>query len=264
MKCVFGRGKSDSNKKWDCYLHINNFGFYENSTVIVNRPNGREDYQIIIMTDGEASFSVAGNITVVKKGTGILYRPGEEQIYSGNGCSFFWIHFSGYEAHALLERTQITESLFKVTNTDAVHGIYRKMLDCTALTTGTTEDMLCAYFITLLGKLSQAFAQPDEGITKVINHMKAEGFKGLSVTEYAEMTNLSEYHFIRKFKKLTGLSPAVYKAKVIIEKATELMENTDMNVTEIASTLGFEDALYFSRFFKKHTGLSPKKYMEMY
>ena len=42
------------------------------------------------------------------------------------------------------------------------------------------------------------------------------------------------------------------------------MENTDMNVTEIACTLGFEDALYFSRFFKKHTGLSPKKYMEMY
>ena len=56
MKCVFGRGKSDSDKKCDCYLHINNFGYYENGTVTVNRPNGRKDYQIIIMTEGEGTF----------------------------------------------------------------------------------------------------------------------------------------------------------------------------------------------------------------
>ncbi len=264
MKCVFGRGKSDSDKKRECYLHINNFGYYENSEVTVSRTKGRADYQLIVMTDGEAMFSINGESKRVNKGFGVLYRPGEAQIYSGKNCGFFWVHFSGYEAEGLLERMGITESFFEVPSVDAVHGICKKMLECTALLQSTTEDMLCAHFITLLGKLSQASENFDDGIMKVINQMKSEGFKGLGSKEYAQIARLSEYHFIRKFKKLTGLSPAAYKAKIITEKAAELMENSDMNVTEIALALGFEDALYFSRFFKKNTGLSPKKYMELY
>lgn len=264
MKCVFGRGKLDSNKKWDSYLHVNNFGYYENSDITVSRKKGRADYQLIVMTDGEATFSLGNESITVKKGFGVLYRPKEAQIYSGKNCGFFWIHFSGYEAESLLERMGLTEAVFQVPNVDAVHGICKKMLECTAILQSTTEDMLCACFITLLSKLSQASANFDDGIMKVINQMKSEGFKGLGSQEYAKIAKLSEYHFIRKFKKLTGSSPAVYKAKIITEKAIELMENTDMNVTEIASALGFDDALYFSRFFKKNTGISPKKYMEMY
>ena len=100
----------------------------------------------------------------------------------------------------------------------------------------------------------------DKNILKVISYMKSEDFAGLSSSEYAEMAGLSEYHFIRKFKKMTGMSPTKYKSKLLAEKAGELLRSTDMNITEIAYSLGFDDSLYFSRFFKKNTGVSPKKY----
>ena len=48
----------------------------------------------------------------------------------------------------------------------------------------------------------------------------------------------------------------------VINKAIELLETTNLNISEIARMLGFDDSLYFSRVFKKETGTSPKKYIK--
>ena len=84
----------------------------------------------------------------------------------------------------------------------------------------------------------------------------------LSNEDYAKICGVSEYHFIRKFKKETGLTPLQYKTKIVINKAIELLETTNLNILEIARMLGFDDSLYFSRVFKKETGTSPKKYIK--
>ena len=83
----------------------------------------------------------------------------------------------------------------------------------------------------------------------------------LTNKDYAKICGVSEYHFIRKFKAETGLTPLQYKTKIVIKKAIDLLETTNLNISEISRMLGFEDSLYFSRVFKKETGTSPKKYI---
>lgn len=65
---------------------------------------------------------------------------------------------------------------------------------------------------------------------------------------------------MKLFKKTLGVSPQEYYAELIIDKSSNLLIDTDYNISEIAKLCGVEDALYFSRMFKKHMGVSQLTY----
>jgi ABC-type sugar transport system ATPase subunit len=71
---------------------------------------------------------------------------------------------------------------------------------------------------------------------------------------------MSYDNFRRKFKNQTGLSPNQYFIKLKVEKAKELLLFTDLEIKEIAESLGFSDPYYFSRVFKEWEGSSPVKF----
>ena len=82
----------------------------------------------------------------------------------------------------------------------------------------------------------------------------------ISISEIAESCQMSQSHFRRTFRKVTGFSPMEYKMNLIIEKGKELLLTQDIPISEIAQKIGLDDANYFSRIFKKHVGMSPSQY----
>jgi two-component system response regulator YesN len=84
----------------------------------------------------------------------------------------------------------------------------------------------------------------------------------LQLNEIAEAFGLSPAYLSVLFKKNTdiGFSEYVYTKK--IEKAKELLLSDDMKIYEVADTLGFESAYYFSKVFKKVVGLSPREFIQ--
>ena len=83
-----------------------------------------------------------------------------------------------------------------------------------------------------------------------------------------ELTNEKiELHFktnkmqlYRKLKAVTGWSVNTLIREIKIREATQLLKNSEMNISEIAYNLGFSDPLYFSKYFKKEIGVSPQQY----
>lgn len=71
---------------------------------------------------------------------------------------------------------------------------------------------------------------------------------------------LGEQAFRKKFKRLTGVTPAQYRARRLIEQACVMLEQSDETCREIARQLGFESEFYFSRRFKQLVGTSPREY----
>ena len=84
------------------------------------------------------------------------------------------------------------------------------------------------------------------------------------VSFYAGMCNLSISHFTHRFKAVTGKSLKEYVAYIRVEKAKELLYNTNLSVKEIAESVGYSDQNYFSRIFKKYSGESPLGYRKKY
>jgi signal transduction histidine kinase/AraC-like DNA-binding protein len=78
----------------------------------------------------------------------------------------------------------------------------------------------------------------------------------------ADEANVSEDHLTRLFKRELGLSPWEYLARFRIRKAKELLETTDLSVSELSGRVGFQDQAYFSRVFRKLAGASPQAYRD--
>jgi AraC-like DNA-binding protein/mannose-6-phosphate isomerase-like protein (cupin superfamily) len=73
---------------------------------------------------------------------------------------------------------------------------------------------------------------------------------------------ISKYYFYDKFKEMYNVSPLQYLKNKKIKYAEELLKNTNLKIAGIASILGYENELYFSRIFKKEKGLSATEYRE--
>ena len=78
--------------------------------------------------------------------------------------------------------------------------------------------------------------------------------------QLSEEISVSPAYFSTTFKKETGLSFVQYLTNVRLEKAKELLKNTDAKTYEIAEKTGFSEPNYFSFIFRKNIGMSPSQY----
>ena len=74
------------------------------------------------------------------------------------------------------------------------------------------------------------------------------------------MAGLSESSFFAHFKNATGHSPVRLLTRARMRWAGELLEETNLQIKEIAGLVGYHDQFYFSRIFKSVHGLSPREY----
>ena len=84
--------------------------------------------------------------------------------------------------------------------------------------------------------------------------------RDLRLADVAKECGVSKYHFSRIFKAITGRSLKCYINEKRIEKAKDLLMNTDLSVTEICYMIGFNDLSYFDRVFHRFVGTSPSRY----
>ncbi|MFD0672880.1 helix-turn-helix transcriptional regulator [Cohnella sp. GCM10027633] len=64
-------------------------------------------------------------------------------------------------------------------------------------------------------------------------------------------------YFSYLFRKYVGIGPIDYLIQYRMNRARELLATGQFSVAEVARSVGYLDAYYFSRLFKKHAGLPP-------
>ncbi len=86
--------------------------------------------------------------------------------------------------------------------------------------------------------------------------------KDLSLSGIAKYIYLSDSYFAHSFKNKFGISPKSYILKVRVDAAKELLENTDVKVSDIAASVGFSSQQRFNDIFRKHENVTPLKYRQ--
>ena len=97
-------------------------------------------------------------------------------------------------------------------------------------------------------------------ISQTIEYMKQHLDQPLTLRALAGSANLSASHYAGSFKTLTGYSPIDYFIRLRMHRACQLLDTTQLSVKAIATMLGYEDPLYFSRAFKSVNDIPPTEY----
>lgn len=101
---------------------------------------------------------------------------------------------------------------------------------------------------------------PLDPITRAKNFIDANFDAPLDLEEIAQQANFSRYHFLRTFRRTYDLTPHAYLTRVRMLHARELLLETDLSVTDVCLSVGYDSLGSFSSSFRRHVGHSPYNY----
>jgi AraC-like DNA-binding protein len=83
-----------------------------------------------------------------------------------------------------------------------------------------------------------------------------------NVEALSEEVGVSRAQLHRKMKEITGISTGEFIRNIRLEQAARLIKEGDINITQVAYSVGFNNQTHFSTAFKKHFGVTPSEYAE--
>ncbi len=140
--------------------------------------------------------------------------------------------------------------------------------ECDAQMAGR-EVALRAKLLELMVYLSRAYTSTDTTeahallrVGNVIGALENDFPKEWKLDDLLEIAHMSRSNLMRVFRKATGQTPIGYLVRLRIQRAMELLRNSNSTITEIALEVGFNDSNYFTRQFRRIVGESPRGFRQ--
>lgn len=141
-------------------------------------------------------------------------------------------------------------------------GMNVLVLSVHSLDADRAKEIVDAYVGATLAPVEVIGGLPPRRLQRVLEHVKENIGKDLSVSEMAEVVGMSQYYFSKLFKMSTGTTPHQYVMRQRIERAQELLRDGNTPLVEIATHVGFETQSHFTSVFRRLVGITPKKFRE--
>jgi len=99
-------------------------------------------------------------------------------------------------------------------------------------------------------------------VQRVKAYIDAHYDEEISLGTLAQRFSVDDSYLSRMFKQQVGCNLMLYLASARIAQAKRLLVQKDLNITDVAQLVGYDDYAYFSRVFKRMEGRSPRTYRE--
>ncbi|GAA3403412.1 AraC family transcriptional regulator [Paenibacillus hodogayensis] len=255
-------------------LIINCIGYeYDEPAGFANREQGRVDFLLSYLHSGFMKVRIANREQKIEAGTVFISKPYERQYYAKTGnepTGSYWVHFTGYGVTDLLIKAGLwQESIFVTGVNPEIPQLFARIIEEETEKLPSFEHISATLLQELVYTVSRKLSihekvkhmDPRElGLHASFDLLHKNYARKLTVQELASRAGLSLSRYSSLFKQYTGLSPQQYLIQYRFQKAKDLMRHTHLNIRQIASLVGFDDQLYFSRLFKKYEHLSPIEY----
>ncbi len=102
----------------------------------------------------------------------------------------------------------------------------------------------------------------DRRIRRAVELMHTHLDRELPLDEIASAAYLSPFHFSRLFKKITGIAPHAYLARLRQLQAQKLLAETDYSITTISAKVGYSSSSHFTKAFRQAMGMTPRQFRQ--
>ncbi len=100
-------------------------------------------------------------------------------------------------------------------------------------------------------------------VTRSVRRMEQHPERSHSLTDLARQAQLSPYHFLRTFERLTGVTPHQYLLRTRLRESALRLSSESSKIIDIAFDSGFGDLSNFNRNFRSEFGMSPREYRKV-
>ena len=238
--------------------------------------NGRilYDYTLVFMSKGEGVFESTNiPLTKIKEGNCFFLFPGTWHRYKPNpelGWEEYWVSFKGSYADELMLKDffSIDTPIIDIGYNDHFLDLFHRLIETVKSAELGYKQIIPGITMEILGLVNAVakfkttnIIDPTNRLISKARFLLQENIEDpVNIEEMVKDLPMGYSKFRKVFKQVTGLSPNQYYLNIRLEKAKNLLINTDLSVVEISTLTGFENLFYFSNYFKKKNGVSPILY----
>ncbi|MEK4518201.1 AraC family transcriptional regulator [Paenibacillus sp. FSL H8-0122] len=234
-------------------------------------PGVRSLYKIHFIHAGTGTVTVGEATHTLNAGQAFLTYPHVVTHYAADQDDpwlYSWIAFTGEEAAYLLSRTSLTpeQPVFPMDQElmPSLSARLSKTGSSGALLDLPLKVMLYEFFSLLLRTVPAADSPAPRSrsvyVEQCLHYLQAHYAENVTMESLSASLKLDRKYMSALFKRTVGLPPQQYLLQFRMSKACELLTETGCTIGEISQSVGYQDALLFSRMFKKVKGCSPKEY----
>lgn len=240
----------------------------------VNHPISFRHSELYLITEGECIMTIDGKEYKGEKGTAFFIPEGTVYSYHSTKKPFchIFIHFDFHPTENHIFRILGLPHSIKVEEDTKIYGLFFEYTELLKRESVAARIEIKAVILKIIAEyvnLSKGSVVSIESsdnktvINKVLAFINSNLSKKLTNDELAMVANMHPTHFIRFFKKKTGVTPAKYVNEQKMEYAKNLLYKKKYTILEVAEMVGVESPQHFSKLFKKRYGISPSSYRKM-
>lgn len=231
-----------------------------------DRPEGRKDYYLLYCTSGAMMLRLEGEERRMGAGDLAILPPNTPYYYEFDGTGeliYLWTHFTGSAAEDFIQRVGLTVNrLLSVGSDEALAVAFRNLTASFTQMDEWQQTEAAGRLLVLLSMLGRAVKgkhvhSATVPVRRSMAYMEAHYTSPLTLTELAAIECLSVSRYSALFRSCTGISPKDYLIRLRLSGAMELLNRTEMSISQVAQAVGYADPLYFSRLFKTRIGVPP-------
>ena len=243
-----------------------------------------DEFEIIYVRSGFLTVSISGESYIGKTGEAFVVSPGNLHLMgSQTGTVDYYTFLFPLKYISFRTDDMLDEKLLEPLNSghlmicprvkDTAKELCEQLIKIyeakndeseSKITTQVRTKIILLQFILEMWKKGFVIENDTSGRNIVEKEMVSyiqQNFTGkISLKEFGEQFHLSEKYISRYFKEHFHITLSQYVTYLRLENAKQLLQDTDLSVTETAMQSGYQNVSYFIRSFKKAYGISPLKY----
>lgn len=246
------------------------FGWHEcNDKYRIARENGSERFLILFTVSGLGVLKTE-NATFELTANSVAIIPPDvfHEYFAKSLWEFYWMHPQGFNCEKILnyifnEKGFVSEVASVLPMTDKIEHLLllnsSKSCDYDVEASMVISELLHTMISKML--FSDTEKNRDNELVMEIKEFLEHKYKtNISLSDLSKKMYISPVHIIRVFKAKTGLTPYEYLLHYRIAKACELLEFTNLQISNISEEVGFKSASNFILHFKRIKGITPNSF----
>ena len=228
----------------------------------------RQHFRIHCITDGYGHLKTSDQEFFLSEGSGFFIFPGTIPNYhpdQNRPWEYFWISIFGTLLDELIEQSEYTYQApvfhFKC-STKEMRTLLSELCHV-VLTSNNSPNEIESYIYEFFRQIT-----PYQTCSKMKSHyfelcldyIHKHYNENITIQDISEHAAIERTYLYKLFKANLGISPQTYLINHRIAQACKMLQSTDLSITDIAYSVGFNDFSNFTRQFKKRESMSSLQY----